>query len=167
MFDIIGHLFWGRHGLSIQPETHMKSTLRYRAQGFTLIEIMVVVVILGILAAIVVPRVMDNPDKARVVTAKQQIRTLETALNMYRLDNFKYPTSDQGLEALVNPPGDASGGNYKAGGYMPKLPQDPWGKDYQYLSPGVYGEVDIFSFGADGVSGGSGLDADIGTWTAN
>ncbi len=167
MFDIIGHLFFGRRGLSIQPETHMKSTLRHRAHGFTLIEIMVVVVILGILAAIVVPRVMDNPDKARVVTAKQQIRTIETALNMYRLDNFKYPTSDQGLEALVNPPGDASGGNYKPGGYMPKLPQDPWGNQFQYLNPGNRGEIDIYSLGADGQPGGDGVDADIGNWDLN
>lgn len=145
----------------------MNSTLGRRASGFTLIEIMVVVVILGILAAIVVPRVMDNPDKARVVTAKQQIRTIETALNMYRLDNFKYPTSDQGLEALVSAPGDASVKNFKQGGYMPKLPNDPWGNPFQYLNPGAKGEIDIYSLGADGQPGGEGVDADIGNWDLN
>lgn len=145
----------------------MNSTLPRHASGFTLIEIMVVVVILGILAAIVVPRVMDNPDKARVVTAKQQIRTIETALNMYRLDNFKYPTSDQGLEALVSAPADGSLKNYKQGGYMPKLPRDPWGNEFQYLNPGARGEIDIYSLGADGQPGGDGVDADIGNWDLN
>ncbi|NNF52778.1 MAG: type II secretion system major pseudopilin GspG [Gammaproteobacteria bacterium] len=145
----------------------MNSTLPSRSGGFTLIEIMVVVVILGILAAIVVPRVMDNPDKARVVTAKQQIRTIETALNMYRLDNFKYPTTDQGLEALVSAPADASVKNFKQGGYMPKLPNDPWGNPFQYLNPGTRGEIDIYSLGADGQPGGDGVDADIGSWDLN
>ncbi len=145
----------------------MNPILPRAERGFTLIEIMVVVVILGILAAIVVPRVMDNPDKARVVTAKQQIRTIETALNMYRLDNFKYPTSDQGLEALVNPPADSSVRNYKQGGYMPKLPNDPWGNQFQYLNPGTRGEIDIYSLGADGQPGGDGVDADIGNWDLN
>lgn len=145
----------------------MNSTLPRLSAGFTLIEIMVVVVILGILAAIVVPRVMDNPDKARVVTAKQQIRTIETALNMYRLDNFKYPSTDQGLEALVTAPADASVRNFKQGGYMPKLPKDPWGNQFQYLNPGTRGEIDIYSLGADGQPGGEGVDADIGSWDLN
>ena len=145
----------------------MNSNLPRRSHGFTLIEIMVVVVILGILAAIVVPRVMDNPDKARVVTAKQQIRTIETALNMYRLDNFKYPTTDQGLEALVSPPADASARNFKKDGYMPRLPVDPWGNPFQYLNPGTRGEIDIYSLGADGRPGGDEVDADIGNWDLN
>ena len=134
-------------------------------QGFTLIEVMVVVVILGILAAVVVPRIMDNPDKARITKAKQDIRAMESALNLYRLDNYKYPTTDQGLEALVNAPADvASNGNYKQGGYIRKLPSDPWGSAYLYLSPGEHSEVDIYSLGADGAPGGTGVSADIGNW---
>lgn len=134
-------------------------------QGFTLIEVMVVVVILGILAAVVVPRIMDNPDKARITKAKQDIRALESALNLYRLDMFKYPTTDEGLEALVNAPGDAQGaGNYKEGGYIRKLPKDPWGQAYLYLSPGEHSEIDIYSLGADGAPGGNGVAADIGNW---
>lgn len=136
-----------------------------KQQGFTLIEVMVVVVILGILAAVVVPRIMDNPDKARVTKAKQDIRAMESALNLYRLDNYKYPTTDQGLEALVTAPADAaSSGNYKQGGYIRKLPTDPWGSAYLYLSPGEHSEVDIYSLGADGAPGGSGISADIGNW---
>lgn len=135
-------------------------------QGFTLIEVMVVVVILGILAAVVVPRIMDNPDKARITKAKQDIRALESALNLYRLDNFKYPTTDQGLEALVTPPTDVGAtGNYKQGGYIRKLPKDPWGSAYLYLSPGEHSEIDIYSLGADGAPGGTGVAADIGNWT--
>ena len=131
--------------------------------GFTLIEVMVVVIILGILAAIVVPRVMDKPDVARVTKAKQDIRTLESALNMYKLDNFVYPTTDQGLEALVTKPsGTPEPRNWKQ--YMPRLPKDPWGNDYQYLSPGTKGDIDIFTFGADGKPGGDGFNADIGNW---
>lgn len=134
--------------------------------GFTLIEVMVVVVILGILAAVVVPRIMDNPDKARVTKAKQDIRALESALNLYRLDNFKYPTTDQGLDALINAPNDAQAtGNYKSGGYIRKLPKDPWGQEYLYLSPGEHSEIDIYSLGADGAPGGNNVNADIGNWT--
>jgi len=136
-----------------------------KQQGFTLIEVMVVVVILGILAAVVVPRIMDNPDKARITKAKQDIRAMESALNLYRLDNFIYPTTDQGLEALVTAPGDiADSGNYKQGGYIRKLPKDPWGSPYLYLSPGQHGELDIYSLGADGAPGGTGISADIGNW---
>lgn len=130
--------------------------------GFTLIEIMVVVVILGILASVVVPRIMDNPDKARVAKAKQDIRALESALDIYRLDNFTYPTTDQGLEALIQKPSNAA--NWKNGGYVKKLNKDPWGRDYQFLSPGTHGEIDIYSLGADGAPGGDGINADIGSW---
>ncbi len=131
-------------------------------RGFTLIEIMVVVVILGILASVVVPRIMDNPDKARVAKARTDIKALESALDIYRLDNFAYPSTDQGLEALINKPEDAP--NWKSGGYVKKLNKDPWGNDYLYLSPGEYGEIDIYSLGADGAPGGSGPNADIGSW---
>nr|VFK57420.1 MAG: general secretion pathway protein G [Candidatus Kentron sp. TUN]VFK65772.1 MAG: general secretion pathway protein G [Candidatus Kentron sp. TUN] len=121
--------------------------------GFTLIEVMVVVVILGILAAIVVPKVMDRPDAARVTKAEQDIRALDNALSLYRLDNFRYPTTDEGLEVLV------------AGGkYLSRLPKDPWGNEYLYLQPGEYGEVDIYTLGADGQPGGDGFNADIGNW---
>jgi general secretion pathway protein G len=134
-----------------------------RQTGFTLIEVMVVVIILGILAAIVVPRVMDRPDTARITKAKQDIRALESALNLYKLDNFVYPTTDQGLEALVaKPAGSPEPKNWKA--YMDRLPKDPWGNDYQYLSPGVQSDVDIFTLGADGQPGGDEINADIGNW---
>ena len=137
--------------------------LPIRQTGFTLIEVMVVVVILGILAAIVVPRVMDRPDAARVTKAKADIRALESALNLYKLDNFVYPNTDQGLQALVSKPsGTPEPRNWKQ--YMDRLPKDPWGNDYQYLSPGIQGAVDIFSFGADGQLGGTELAADIGNW---
>jgi general secretion pathway protein G len=133
--------------------------------GFTLIEIMVVVVILGILVATVVPRIMDRPDQARVIKASQDIRTMENALRIYRLDNYIYPTTDQGLEALVQKPlSQPEPRKWKEGGYIDRLPRDPWGNPYQYLNPGVNGEIDVFSFGADGVPGGEGKNADIGNW---
>ena len=136
-----------------------------RTRGFTLIEIMVVVAILAILAAAVIPRIMDEPDKARVVKAKNDIRALEAALNMYRLDNFDYPSTDQGLEALVVPPSvSPEPPNWKDGGYLNKLPSDPWGNEYLYLSPGENGEIDIYSLGSDRSSGGSGYASDIGNW---
>lgn len=138
---------------------------RRRSRGFTLIEVMVVVVILGILAAIVVPKVMDNPDKARQAKARQDIRALESALNMYKLDNYNYPSTDQGLEALVErPSGTPEPRNWKKGGYLDRLPTDPWGNPYQYLNPGVHGEIDIMSLGADGRPGGQDGNADIGNW---
>lgn len=142
--------------------------LKRNQSGFTLIEVMVVVVILGILASVVVPRIMDNPDKARIVKAKQDIRVLESSLDQYRLDNFSYPTTDQGLEALVSRPGGSpEPANYPEHGYIKKLPKDPWGSDYLYLSPGEHGEVDIYSLGADGAPGGTGSAADIGNWNLN
>lgn len=130
--------------------------------GFTLIEVMVVIVILSILAAIIVPRIMDRPDKARMVKAQADIRALESALNLYRLDNHNYPTTDEGLEALVQKPADAP--SWKEGGYIDRMPKDPWGKPYQYLNPGTHGSIDIFSLGADGQPGGEGKNADIGNW---
>ena len=134
-------------------------------RGFTLLEIMVVVVILGILAALVVPKIISRPDEARVIAAKQDIASLMQALKLYRLDNQRYPTTEQGLQALsVKPTTPPFPPNWKAGGYVERLPKDPWGNPYQYLNPGVRGEIDIFSFGADGVSGGEGNDADIGSW---
>jgi general secretion pathway protein G len=131
--------------------------------GFTLIEIMVVIVILGVLAALVVPKVMSRPDEARVVAAKQDVAAVMQALKLYRLDNQRYPTGEQGLQALVQKPTTAPiPNNWKA--YLDRLPNDPWGKPYQYLNPGVRGEIDVFSFGADGQSGGTGTDADVGSW---
>ncbi|MBS4018596.1 type II secretion system major pseudopilin GspG [Azonexus hydrophilus] len=138
---------------------------RPRQTGFTLIEVMVVVVILGILAALVVPKVMSRPDEARIVAARQDIGGLMQALKLYRLDNRRYPTTEQGLQALVEKPTLAPlPDGWKAGGYVERLPLDPWGKPYQYLSPGLRGEIDVFSFGADGIAGGEGQDADIGNW---
>jgi general secretion pathway protein G len=138
---------------------------RSRIRGFTLIEIMVVVVILGILAAIVVPRIMDRPDQARIAKAQQDIRALESALNLYRLDNYIYPTTEQGLQALVEQPRiSPEPPKWKAGGYVDRLPNDPWGNLYGYLSPGQYGEIDLYSLGADGQAGGEGINADIGNW---
>ena len=129
-------------------------------RGFTLIEVMVVVVILGILAAILVPKVMDRPDQARKTKAKQDIRALEAALNLYKLDNFVYPTTDQGLEALVEEPSSPEPPNWKAGGYVDRLPKDPWNQDYLFLSPGEHGAIDIFSMGPDQTPS----DDDIGNW---
>ncbi|MDH5230746.1 MAG: type II secretion system major pseudopilin GspG [Gammaproteobacteria bacterium] len=137
----------------------------HRQSGFTLIELMVVIVILGILATFVVPKVMDNPDKARMTKAKQDIRVLESALNLYKLDNFVYPSSDQGLQSLVTEPtGSPEPKNYKSGGYMDRLPKDPWGNEYQYLNPGVNGSIDIYTLGADGAEGGEEINQDIGNW---
>ncbi|GAB4190240.1 MAG: type II secretion system major pseudopilin GspG [Wenzhouxiangellaceae bacterium] len=140
--------------------------IRRSQGGFTLIEILVVLVILGILAAVVVPRVLDQPDKARVTKARQDIQALVTAMNLYRLDNFSYPSTQQGLQALISRPnGRPEAPNWKAGGYVDRLPQDPWGRDYLYLNPGAHGEIDIFSYGADGAPGGDGINSDIGNWT--
>ena len=145
----------------------LKTTRQTRREaGFTLIEIMVVVVILGILAAVVVPRIMDRPDQARLTKAAQDIRILENALRLYRLDNYTYPSTEQGLEALVTKPTIApEPRRWKEGGYVDRLLRDPWGNEYQYLSPGEHGEIDLFSMGADGQPGGEDLNADIGNWT--
>jgi len=132
--------------------------------GFTLIEIMVVVVIIGLLAAIVVPNLIGNIDTASVARSRQDVRGVETALNLYRLDNFRYPSTNQGLEALVSNPGIAAAPNWKSGGYLRSVPLDPWSNAYQYLNPGQRSEFDVFSYGADGQEGGEGINADIGNW---
>ncbi|BAN47758.1 type II secretion system protein XcpT [Metapseudomonas resinovorans NBRC 106553] len=139
--------------------------LRRSQSGFTLIEIMVVVVILGILAALVVPQVMNRPDQAKVTVAKGDIKAIGAALDMYKLDNFAYPSTQQGLEALVSrPSGNPPAKNWNKDGYLKKLPVDPWGNTYQYLSPGSKGTYDLYSLGADGKEGGSDNDADIANW---
>lgn len=129
-----------------------------RQRGFSLIEIMVVVVIMGVLAALVVPNVMDRPDQARVVAAKQDIGAIMQALKLYRLDNGRYPSNEQGLAVLAEKRGGGSA-------YMDRMPTDPWGTPYQYLNPGVHGEIDVFSMGADQTPGGEGVDAEVGSWT--
>ncbi len=137
-------------------------------QGFTLIEVMIVVVILGILASIVVPKIMGRPDEARATRTQQDIRAIGAALDLYRLDNFSYPSTDQGLEALVtNPANLPQGAHWKQGGYLDQVPNDAWGRPYFYLRPGVHGEYDLYSFGADGVEGGTEANADIGNWNLN
>lgn len=138
---------------------------RSRQGGFTLIEVLVVVVILGLMASIVVPRIMGSQDKAMITKARQDIRAIETAMDMYRLDNFAYPSTEQGIEALVErPTGQPEPRNYQQGGYLSQLPMDPWGRPYQYRNPGVHGEIDVYTLGADGAPGGEGMDADIGNW---
>ncbi len=146
---------------------HNALTRRKRLRGFTLIEIMVVITILGILAALIVPRVVGRTDDARITAAKQDIGAIMQALKLYRLDNGRYPTTEQGLRALIERPStDPQPTNWKQGGYLERssIPKDPWGKEYQYLNPGLRGEIDVFSFGRDGQSGGEGPDADIGSW---
>lgn len=136
-----------------------------RSKGFTLIEVMVVIVILGVLAALVVPKVMSRPDEARVMAARQDVASLMQALKLYRLDNKRYPTTEQGLAALVGKPTSGpAADNWKAEGYVERVPKDPWGQAYQYLNPGLRGEIDVFSLGADGEPGGEGNNADIGNW---
>ena len=138
---------------------------RRLARGFTLVEIMVVVVIIGILGALVVPKLLGRTGESHVVAAKTDIATLMQALKLYKLDNQRYPTTEQGLIALTTKPTSGPSANgWKEGGYVEKLPKDPWGNSYQYLSPGLHGEVDIFSFGADGQANGEGEDADVGSW---
>jgi len=138
---------------------------QYKQRGFTLIEIMVVVVILGILAALVVPQVMNRPDQAKVTVAKGDIKAIGAALDMYKLDNYSYPSTQQGLDALVEKPGgNPQPKNWNRDGYLKRVPKDPWGNEYQYLSPGTEGQYDLYSYGADGKQGGSDLNADIGNW---
>ena len=136
---------------------------RLRTAGFTLIELMVVLVIIGVLAALIVPNVLDRADDARITAAKTDIANLVQALKLYKLDNQRFPTTEQGLQALVAKP---TAGPAAANGrpYLDKLPNDPWGRPYQYLNPGIKGEVDVMSFGADGQAGGEGKNADIGSW---
>ncbi len=134
-------------------------------QGFSLIEIMVVVVILGILAALVVPKIIHRPDEARVVKGKQDVLAIQSALDLYKLDNGFYPSTDQGLQALAQKPSSTpTPQNWQP--YLKSLPKDPWGRDYLYLNPGAHDEVDVFTYGANGLQGGTGIDADIGNWNA-
>lgn len=142
--------------------THMKSA---NQKGFTLIEILIVVVILSILAITVVPQFLDQPAKARISRAQSDIKSLKTALSMYKLDNFNYPSTSQGLNALVSKPsGQPLAKNWKPNGYIENIIQDPWGNQYQYLNPGNHGSIDIYSFGADGQPGGEGDNSDVGNW---
>ena len=135
------------------------------SKGFTLIEVMVVIVILGILAALIVPKVMSRPDEARTVAARQDVASLVQALKLYKLDNLGYPATEQGLQALVTKPSTPPlPSNWKPDGYVERLPKDPWGRQYQYLNPGQHGEIDVFSLGADGEPGGDSGNADIGNW---
>ncbi len=146
---------------------HMRAAARKRQQrgqrGFTLIELMVVLVIIGVLAALIVPNVLDRADDARVTAARTDIANLQQALKLYKLDNQRYPTAEQGLQALVSRPTVGTlPPNWRA--TLDKLPNDPWGRPYQYLNPGLKGEVDVMSLGADGQTGGEGNNADIGSW---
>ncbi|MEJ2766441.1 type II secretion system major pseudopilin GspG [Photobacterium sp. MCCC 1A19761] len=139
--------------------------MQRKQRGFTLLEVMVVIVILGVLASLVVPNLLGNKEKADQQKVVTDISALEQALDMYKLDNSVYPTTDQGLDALVSMPSSSpEPRNYRNGGYIKRLPQDPWGNEYQYVMPGEHGPVDIFSLGADGQEGGEGVNTDIGNW---
>jgi general secretion pathway protein G len=156
-----------RLSLIALPPDSMKlfrSAVRRTANaGFTLIELMVVLVIIGVLAALIVPNVLDRADDARATAARTDVNNLMQALKLYRLDNQRYPTAEQGLQSLIARPSAAPvPPNWKP--YLDKLPSDPWGRPYQYLNPGVKGEIDVMSFGADGQPGGEGKNADIGSW---
>ena len=145
--------------MTFQPLRARRRPLR----GFTLIELMVVLVIIGVLAALIVPNVLDRADDARVTAARTDVNNLVQALKLYKLDNQRYPSAEQGLEALVRKPtAGVVPPNWKP--YLDKLPTDPWGKPYQFISPGLKGEIDVFSFGADGQTGGEGKNADVGSW---
>lgn len=140
--------------------------MKYKQAGFSLIEIMVVVVILGILAALVVPKIVSRPDDARIVKAKQDVLSIQNALELYKLDNGFYPTTDQSLMALVEKPTSSPvPNNWKS--YLKSLPKDPWGRDYLYLNPGQHGDIDVFTYGPTGQAGGEGKDAEIGNWNAD
>ncbi len=144
-------------------QSQTKQQLPVNQSGFSLIEIMVVMIIIGILAALIIPRVMDRPDQARQIATKQDIATIVQALKLYRLDNGRYPSTEQGLDALVKQPTlEPIPTNWKS--YLDSMPKDPWGNPYQYQNPGQHGEMDVWSFGADGKQGGTGNDADIGNW---
>ncbi|MBY0303090.1 MULTISPECIES: type II secretion system major pseudopilin GspG [Sphingomonas] len=137
---------------------------RRRKNGFTLVELMVVIVIIGLLATIVALNVLPSGDTARIQKAKADIATIEQGLELYRLQMGSYPTTQQGLPALVSAPAGADAARYQAGGYVKKLPKDPWGRDYLYAAPGKHGQADVWTLGADGKDGGEGIDADIGSW---
>ena len=140
----------------------IKAPLRISEQGFTLLEIMVVVVIIGLLAAAVVPQLMGNVDRAAIQRAKQDVRQIENSLNLYRLDNFRYPSTTEGLEALVTNPGEANAPNWRQ--VLKSIPKDPWDQPYHYASPGQHGDFDVFTYGADRQEGGEGVNGDIGNW---
>ena len=140
-----------------------RSCPRIRSRGFTLIELMVVLVIIGVLAALIVPNMLDRADDARVTAARTDVNNLMQALKLYKLDNLRYPTGEQGLQSLVaKPTVSPVPPNWRP--YLDKLPRDPWGNGYQYLNPGVHGEIDVFTLGADGQPGGAGADQDVGSW---
>jgi general secretion pathway protein G len=155
-------------GSTANSHEHIKAQNKRSSQaGFTLIEIMVVIAIIGILATMIVPKIMGRPDEARATAAKQDVGTIIQALKLYRLDIGRYPSTEQGLKALVEKPvSEPVPQNWKAGGYLESLPKDPWGNVYQYSNPGTHGEIDVYSFGADGKPGGTALDTDIGNWQA-
>ena len=170
--EVVGTDAWcmmGFRAVTRPRSLPIKSAMQsnHRQSGFTLIEVMVVVVILAILASILIPKIMDKPDEARVVKAKQDIQEIQSALDLYRLDNYVYPTTDQGLQALVQKPTiDPVPPHWKQ--YLDQMPMDPWDHPYQYLNPGQHGgAVDIWSNGADGQPGGEGVNADIGNWNLN
>lgn len=145
-----------------------QGTASTNARGFSLVEILVVLVIMGLLISVVAPTVLNQADSARIQKAQADFKAIETALKIYRLDNYVYPSSEQGLEALVSAsPIDPEPRNFKDGGYLSEVPLDPWGRPYLYLSPGENGEVDIYTLGADGLAGGEGQNADIGNWGAD
>jgi len=149
--------------LRCPPKSSLLRLKRTVSAGFTLIELMVVLVIIGVLAALIVPNVLDRADDARVTAARTDVNNLMQALKLYKLDNQRYPTSEQGLQALrAKPTTGPIPGNWKS--YLDKLPNDPWGRPYQYMNPGVKAEVDVLSFGADGQPGGEGKNADVGSW---
>jgi general secretion pathway protein G len=152
----------------LKPAPPFSTSIRRKPNkygGFTLIEVMIVIVILGVLAAVIVPNVIGRAHDARVAAAKQDVATLSQALAMYRLDNARVPSAEQGLKALVEKPTLAPlPNNWRTGGYIQRLPNDPWGNPYQYANPGLRGEIDVFSFGADGKAGGDGEGTDLGTW---